>query len=178
MENFFGKTYAVPAVQAKFHPCYFCAMYSRQEAAALKQSFWTTFGQYMLPVLSAEGEKVNWVNYKTGEKAIHFRMKADNKTATIGIELTHKDKDIQQLYFEQFRELKTIFLATVPGEWLWRLHTMDENGRLISSIYTVKEGASVFKKGDWPELISFFKQHIMSLDEFWSQVKYSFESLR
>ena len=62
----------------------------------------------MAPVLSAEGEKVNWVNYKTGEKDIYFRMQADNKTASIAIELTHKDAGIQQLYFEQFAELKKL----------------------------------------------------------------------
>jgi hypothetical protein len=157
---------------------YICPMYSKQEAAQLRQEFWTTFGQYMSPVLSAEGEKINWVNYKTGEKNIQFRMQADNKKAAISIALTHKDKDIQQLYFEQFIELKKFFIEAVGEEWLWNLHTVDEYGRTVSSIYTEKAGVSVFKKEDWPELISFFKQRIVALDTFWSNVKYSFESLR
>jgi hypothetical protein len=159
-------------------PLYICAMYSKQEAAQLKQEFWTAFGQYMAPVSSAEGEKINWVNYKTGEKNIHFRMQLDNKKASVSIDLTHKDEGIQQLYFEQFRELKKIFDSTVGKEWKWKQHTTDDYGRTISRIYTEKASLSVFKKEDWPELISFFKQHIIALDEFWSQVKYSFESLR
>jgi hypothetical protein len=153
-------------------------MYSKQEAAQLKQEFWTAFGQYMAPVLSAEGEKVNWINYKTGEKSIAFRMVADNSKAEIVIELSHKDKEIQQLYFEQFRELKKFLDATTGEEWQWQLHTTDDWGRTVSRIGTHLAGVSVFKKEDWPQLISFFKQRMIALDEFWSNVKYSFESLR
>ena len=81
-------------------------MYSKQEASQLRQEFWTAFGQYMSPVLSSEGEKINWINYKTGEKDIFFRINADNKKASIAIELTHKDVGVQELYFEQFQQLK------------------------------------------------------------------------
>ena len=70
-------------------------MYSRQEAAQLKQEFWSRFGQYLAPVLAADGEKINWINYKTGEKDIYFKMEADNKEAFIAIEVTHKDPEIQ-----------------------------------------------------------------------------------
>jgi len=153
-------------------------MYTKQEAAQLKKEFWTAFGQYMTPVLSAEGEKISWVNYKTGQKNIAFKMEADNKKATVAIELSHADTGIQQLYYEQFLQLKNIFESTVEGEWNWHLHTNDEYGKVVSRISTELPGVSVFKKQDWPALISFFKTNIMALDEFWSNVKYSFEMLR
>lgn len=153
-------------------------MYSRQEASQLRHQFWTTFGQYMNPILSAEGEKINWVNYKTGEKNISFRMHADNKNAIIAIEINHKDKDIQQLYFEQFLQFKNLFDDVMQEEWNWQLHNYDEHGKLISTISKEKTGASVFRKQHWSELISFFKPRIIALDEFWSQVRYAFESLR
>jgi hypothetical protein len=105
-------------------------------------------------------------------------MHADNKFASIGIEISHKDAEIQQLYFHQFEQLKKVFESTVGDDWNWQLHDYDENGRLISRIYKEKTGVSIFKKEDWPGLISFFKPHIMALDEFWNMVKYSFESLR
>lgn len=153
-------------------------MYSKQQASQLRQEFWTTFGQYMAPVLSAEGEKINWINYKTGERDISFKMQADNKKASIAIELTHKDAGIQQLYFEQFTELKKILEAALQEVWNWQLHSHDENGKLISKIYTEMDNISIFKKEDWPSLISFFKPRIIALDDFWSNVKYSFEMLR
>lgn len=153
-------------------------MYSKQEASQLRQEFWTIFGQYMRQVLSPEGEKINWTNYKTGEKDIAFKMHADNKTAVIAIELAHKDKEIQQLFFEQFLQFKSLLTDAVQEEWKWKLHAHDENGRLVSRIYKEKTGVSIFQKQDWPELISFFKPRIIALDEFWSNVKYAFESLR
>ena len=153
-------------------------MYSKQDAARLKQEFWTTFGQYMSPVLSAEGERTNWVNYKTGEKDIYFRMHADNIMARIAIELTHKDPGIQQLYFEQFRQFKNIFTGIAGEDWSWNLHSFDEHGKTVSKIEKTKSDISIFKKEDWPELISFFKPCIIALDEFWSNVKYGFETLR
>ena len=144
----------------------------------MKQEFWTTFGQYMSPILSSEGEKTNWVNYKTGEKNIAFRMHADNKTATISVELSHKDKEIQQLYFEQFLQFRNLFEGVMDEMWSWKLHDYDEHGRFVSRIYKKVSGVSIFQKNDWPALISFFKPRIIALDEFWSSVKYAFESLR
>ena len=153
-------------------------MYSKQEASQLRQEFWATFGQYMSPIVSAEGEKINWVNYKTGEKDISFRMHADNKKAIIAIEVNHKDKDIQQIYFEQLLQFKNLFTDVLHEEWNWQLHSHDENEKLFSRIGKEKTGVSIFQKQDWPELISFFKPRIIALDEFWSQVKYALESLR
>jgi hypothetical protein len=153
-------------------------MYSKQESSRLRQEFWTTFGLYMAPVLSAEGERANWINYKTGEKDIAFRMQADNKTASISIELRHTDTGVQQLYFEQFSEMKNILHAVLGEEWDWQLHIQNENGKIVSRIHSEKTGLSIFKKEDWPELISFFKPRIIALDEFWSSAKYAFESLR
>jgi hypothetical protein len=153
-------------------------MYSKQEASQLRHEFWTAFGQYMSPVLSSEGEKINWMNYKTGEKDIYFRMNADNKKASIAIELTHKDEDIQALYFEQFDQLKKLLHNSLQEEWTWLLHIRNEHGKVISRIFTEIENISVFKKEDWPLLISFFKPRIIALDEFWSTAKYVFEAMR
>jgi hypothetical protein len=153
-------------------------MYSQQEASQLRQEFWTAFGQYMTPVLSAEGTKTNWVNYKTGEKHLYFRMHAGRKDATISIELTHPDADVQQMYFEQFEQLREILHAALGEEWNWAMHVTDEYGKLVSKIYADIEGVSVFRKEDWPALISFFKPRIIALDEFWSSARYTFETLR
>jgi len=153
-------------------------MYSKQETTQLRQEFWTISGKYMSPVLSAEGEKINWVNYKTGEKHLSFRMHADNKKASIGIEITHKDTGIQQIYFEQLLQFRHLFAEAVGEEWNWQLHKIDEQGRTISHIYIEKSGVSIYQNKDWPELISFLKPRIIALDAFWSSVRYTFENLR
>ena len=153
-------------------------MYTREQASQLRQAFWTTFGQYMWPVHSAEGLKPNWINYNTGQKHLNFRMRADKETATIGIELTHPDPGIQEIFFEQFTALKTFFEEQVNEEWQWELHTQDENGKVYSRIYKEIKPVNVFDREDWPALISFFKPRLIALDQFWSDAQYSFESLR
>ena len=94
-------------------------MYSKAEATQLRQAFWTALGQYMAPVPSAEGDTTNWINYKTGLKHVYFRMQADNRQASIGIELLHPDAGIRALFWEQFRELRPLLHETLGETWTW-----------------------------------------------------------
>ena len=153
-------------------------MYSKDEASQIRQAFWTAFGQYISPQLSADDLKVNWVNYKTGIKHLYFKMEADKRFATIGIVITHPDTGIQELFFEQFKELKTMFDSHLDEEWTWALHHEDEYGKTISRIYRQIDNVSIYNRNDWPKLISFFKPRIIALDDFWSVAQYFFESLK
>ncbi|EOZ95144.1 hypothetical protein A33Q_3349 [Indibacter alkaliphilus LW1] len=150
-------------------------MYSRAETAKIRKDFWTAFGQYMKPVPNADGLKVNWQNYKTGVKQIFFRMKAERGFASIGIELNHKDEEIQELVFGQFQEFKRLLEAELQEEWDWELHTFDESGNVVSRIQTVLDKVNVMDKNDWPAIISFLKPRIIALDAFWSNIKPAFE---
>ncbi|MEJ2879819.1 DUF4268 domain-containing protein [Pedobacter sp. GR22-6] len=150
-------------------------MYSKDQASQLKQAFWTTFGQYIAPQLSAEGLRVNWINYKTGLKNLFFKMQADGKSAYIAIELTHADPGMQELLYEQFREFRRLLENQLEEEWDWQLHTQDEYGKTITRIGITLQHVSIFKQEDWPALISFFKPRIIALDEFWTDVKDAFE---
>jgi hypothetical protein len=153
-------------------------LYSKEQASKLRQAFWTTFGQYMVPIPSANGVKINWVNYKTDFKYISFKMDADKRLGSIAIEITHPDPAIQALLFEQFQELRNILHDQLEEEWHWQLHTKNDYDKTISRISTEIRGVSIFKREDWPKLISFFKSRIIALDEFWSTAKYSFDALR
>lgn len=153
-------------------------MYSKGETAQLKQDFWATFGQYIRPQLSADGLKVNWVNYKTGIKHLYFKMEAEKKAASIAIKIAHPDPGIQELYFEQFKELKNALHAALNEDWEWQLHNIGEDGKITSSIIRHLYHVSIFNKNDWPKLISFFKPRIIALDAFWSDARYTFDSLK
>jgi len=150
-------------------------MYSKEEASRLKQSFWTAFGQYISPQLSAEGLKINWINYKTGIKHLHFKMHADNNSAFIAIEISHPDPGIQELVFEQFSAYRKILQGILGEQWEWQLHINDENYKTVSRISKTLPGVSLFRGEDWPALISFFKPRMIALDEFWSDAQYSFD---
>lgn len=150
-------------------------MYSRSEASRIRTEFWITFGQYMKPVRDAQGNKINWPNYRTGVKNIYFRMKAEQEFASIGIEIAHKDEELQELFFEQFKELKNLLKASVEEDWDWKLHDTNEVGQLVSRIEKVLPGVNVMEESDWPDIISFLKPRIIALDEFWDNVKPGFE---
>jgi hypothetical protein len=152
-------------------------MFSKQEMAILKQQFWTSFGQYMTPVPSAEGFKINWVNYKTGVKDLHFKMLAGNTAATISIVMAHAITSRQTLFFNQFMRVKNLLQDALQEDWQWALHMQDENNKTVSCIYTSFSGVNIFKKEDWPAVISFFKPRMIALDSFWNEVKFGFEDL-
>jgi hypothetical protein len=153
-------------------------MFTREESSRIRHEFWTTFGKYMSPILSAEGMKINWINYHTGIKDVYFRMDASQKFASISISLEQSDGDIRELYFEQLLEFKNILHASLGEEWDWQPNVVADDGREISRVYKNISGVSVFSKNDWPALISFFKPRIIALDSFWENARYGFEGLR
>ncbi|WP_285007975.1 DUF4268 domain-containing protein [Pedobacter faecalis] len=153
-------------------------LYSKSEASQLRHEFWTTFGQYISPHPSADGMRINWVNYKTGIKHLQFKMQADNRSASIAIEISNPDPGIQELVFEQFSELKKVLHEQLGEEWEWNKFVADEYGKTICRIERSLSGVRIFRKEDWPTLISFFKPRIIALDEFWSVAQFSFEMFK
>lgn len=140
-------------------------MYSRQEASILKQQFWTSFGQYLSPIPSATGNKINWINYKTGNRYIHFKMDATDH-AYIGIEILHKDKETQERYYKHFKTLRPELEAILAEQWKWE-NNIFINGKQLSRIYHTLPNMNIFKQTDWPGIISFLKPRIILLDRFW-----------
>ena len=152
-------------------------MYSRAETAKIRKDFWTAFGLYMKPVPNAEGRRTHWQNYKMGVKDIYLRMRAERDFASIGIEITHHDPDLQQLYFEQFLEFKNL-LENELGETLdWEMHVFDDQGKTISRVQKIRQNLNIMDKNAWPDIISFLKPRIIALDAFWANIKPGFEEL-
>jgi hypothetical protein len=152
-------------------------MFSREETSRLRQEFWTTFGKYLGPIPSAEGVKVNWINYRTGVKNVYFKMDASADRGVISISIEHTDAGIRELFFEQFVELKEMLHNAVEEEWDWQPGVVVDN-RTIARIYKELSNVQVTNKDDWPALISFFKPRIIALDAFWEHAKWSFEGLK
>ncbi|MFV0605566.1 MAG: DUF4268 domain-containing protein [Niabella sp.] len=150
-------------------------MYSKAEKSNIKKEFWTAFGLYMKPVRNAEGATINWVNYKTGIRHIYFRMDADTKLCAVAIEIKHPVAEEQDALYEKFISVKKIFTSICGEDWNWNNQTYDEDGRLTAKINTEATGLNIMKKEDWPQIISFFKERMITLDEFWNTIKVRFE---
>ena len=149
-------------------------MYTKQEASAIRQQFWTTLGKYLLPIPSASGNKINWINYKTGIKNIRFKMDAVNKEAIVRIEIRGDEEKRASTYIH-FNALKNQFYSFFKDEYTWMQNTIDEHGKPLSCIYLIKENLNIFNKADWPALISFFKENAIAFDNFWTDYKEIFE---
>lgn len=150
-------------------------MYSKEQASKIRQKFWTSFGQYMKPVPGASGEKINWLNYKTGVRNIFFRLDADEKKAIVAIEIRHSDAAERAHYYQQFLALKKLLENSSNQEWQWQTVVDDENGHSISRISQTLDAVNILNEANWPTIISFLKPRIMWLDAFWEIVKDGFQ---
>ena len=146
-------------------------MYTKQQASQLRQAFWTAFGKYMSPVPGAEGEKVNWINYKTGVRHIYFRMDASQSSASISIQVTGNDSGKRDTIFEKIKSLKKLLHEALGEEWNWNENISDEHGKPMHSISKELKNVNVFSTESWPQIISFFKPRMIALDAFWQLVK-------
>jgi hypothetical protein len=151
-------------------------MYTKQQASQVRQDFYTRFGQYMSPILSADGMPQNWLNYKTGVRSIFIRMDTPNRGASVGLVLSHSDPALRLQAFQQMQALRTVFNEMVGPDWIWEAETNNTTGQPISRIYTSIVVVSVLNQADWPALISFFKPALIALDEFWQFAKIQFEA--
>lgn len=145
-------------------------MYNHQDAGKMRQKFWTVFGQYMRPVPASNGEPVNWVNYKTGVKQIFFRLDATAQFASIAIEFRQQDGAMRHHYFTKFLALKTFFEEEMK-DWKWNEDVLDIHVNEYSNIGTRLNNVNIYKESDWPQIIDFFKQNMLSLDRFWNAFK-------
>jgi len=152
-------------------------MYTQQEASLLRQRFWVSFGKYMAPIPSSIGEKVNWMNYRTGNKFIQFKMDAEKEGAYIGIEVAGKDHALQEMYFNHFKTFRQALENDFLEEkWEWD-SAVNEKGLLVSRIFKRTGDLNIYNEKDWPALISFLKSRMIALDKFWNEYKEIFEML-
>ncbi len=150
-------------------------MYTREQASQIKQVFWTRFGKYMSPVLSAEGEKINWINYKTGIRSVSFKMNATKDEVSIAIEIVHKDREPALKLYDQFVFLQSFLEEALEEKWEWESAAENEHHQQLSRISAVYKPCNIFKETDWPIIISFLKPRIIALDKFWCEHKMIFE---
>lgn len=153
-------------------------MYDRNEISRIRQEFWTAFGLYMAPLPGADGGKTNWVNYKTGEKDMYFRMNAGLQSVSIAIECRHANDAVRQVYFDQLHRLQPLLETHLQEPWEWEPDCTDDYGRSFSRVICRSNGISIMNKNDWPQLISFLKPRIIALDAFWAEARYYFEALK
>lgn len=148
-------------------------MYTREEASRIRQEFWSVFGQYMRPVPSASGEKVNWINYNTKRRTLRFRLDASNQGVWARIEISG-DEASRKNMFNVIRSLGEDLSTELTPSWI---QDVTSDGKTISMVEWKNDQLNIFRKEDWPEMISFLKEKIIVLDRFWTLHKEVLETI-
>lgn len=146
-------------------------MYDKDTVKNTKTEYYTSFGKFMGKHRSAHGNKVKWVNYNTGIKHLYLRLEADKKSARICIDLQHKDDDIRELFYEQFKALKTVFHEIMETEWVWVEKHINETGFNQCRIYIEIDEFNIFDKTTWKKAFKFYKNYLLKFDSFWVEFK-------
>ncbi len=150
-------------------------MWSKDEAAKLKQAFWIAFGHYMRPVTGANGEPQKWLNYATGIPDLYFRTFAGRNSAAVGIEIADAESGWGRQLAAQLTALQGILKASAGEDWHWI--AAEERAPQSRLFGTELQNVSVYRQEDWPALISFFKPRLLALDAFWQEARWGFEAL-
>ncbi len=150
-------------------------METKQLAANTRQHFWTSFGQYMHPVPSSSGEKINWINYKTGVKFIKLVMQWSDGKATAALELSNPETTIRQAQFDQLLTFKKQFQQICGNDWLWEKEYVGSQKNNSSRIAASIENVYLLKQDDWPAIITFFKERMILLDQFWNDYQFALQ---
>lgn len=146
-------------------------MYSKEMASAIRSRFFTRLGQYLYPIASANGQKVNWINYKTGVKQIYFRIDVPNRGCEIGIEICSSDPELRKRQFHLLKAGRAELETDPEIQWTWSETYTSASGAVISRVFDQLEGVSVLNESDWPVLISFIKPRLLLMDRCWQEVK-------
>ena len=150
-------------------------MYSEKESAGIREKFWTALGQYLAPIPSAAGVRINWINYKTGIKGITFTSHADNNTACVAVEIFNNNTMLQHHYFDLFHKFAPEIGGINLSEWKYEKEYLKYTGKTISFISAELKAVNLYNEAEWPEIISFIKKQLMALDLFWNEYKPEFE---
>lgn len=151
-------------------------MWSKEETKKRRIDFFTNFGIYMKKHIPQCGEKIRWVNYRTGINSIKFKIESSGKYSRVCIDITNKDEGVREVFFEQFEELKKL-LSIKMDKLNWVKKYQIDSGIYITRIYTEINGPSVSQKSEWRDIYRFFEKNLVALHEFWELSKEVFKDL-
>ena len=132
-------------------------MFSKEEAAQLKKEFWTAFGKSF---------PRKWILYDTKIKDFSFKFNADNKKAEVSLDIEMKDELFRNAYYEKIWSLEKILEEYIGEFQKDEFYTLD-NGKVISRIWTEKNGVSIFNKASWRDIFEFFIEKMDGFERFY-----------
>tara|TARA_R110001632_G_scaffold90844_1_gene194952 strand:- start:2103 stop:2537 length:435 start_codon:yes stop_codon:yes gene_type:complete len=133
-------------------------MFSKEESAALRQEFWTSFGKSF---------PRKWLLYNTKIKGISFKFVADRKNALVCLDIEHSDEFSNEVLYDQILSLKTILTEEYIPEVIFDGSYELENGKIIRRIYiNHTEKFSIYNKNTWRPCYEFYMKFMPKFELF------------
>lgn len=137
-------------------------MYSREESKKIRQEFWTSFGK---------NYPRKWLLYNTKIKNFSLKFTFTRKVAEVSIDLDSTDEIMRLYYFEKLQSLQTILKDDfLPEAVLTEAYELD-NGKIISRVYTTKDGVNIHSKKDWPLVQEWLAEKMDALEAFFEEYR-------
>jgi Domain of unknown function (DUF4268) len=140
----------------------------------VREEFWTRFGQYMALQASASGERINWINYKTGVRQVQLKIEVDDQKARIAVLITSADNLKRGQLINQFLQDKLSLDSCSENPWEHKVSNSSHD-QTITALFQELNGVNINVRTDWPAIISFLKPLMICFDLFWNQQKDLYE---
>jgi hypothetical protein len=137
-------------------------MYSREEAKAVRQQFWTMFGKRY---------DRKWIRYDTNIKGLELKFSFEDRRALVSMDLVHDDSFDRAYYFDKIEGFKSLMKEAISSELIFDNNYILESGKEISRIYVMMEGVKIQKKTDWPQVYDFFYKYMNRFEIFYNEYR-------
>lgn len=139
-------------------------MYSKEELKRLKLEFWESFAAYCEVQPYLRRRRKIWTLYNTKVKGVEMKFDANRKGAYVILEVNHRNEADRLEMFEKLTWYKEQIEQDLPGELIWDICFIRENGEQVARIYAAKEGFDLHRRTDWGEMFSFMATKMYLLE--------------
>lgn len=127
-------------------------MYTKEEAKALRVSFWDGFKQY------CRRNRIyrKWVLTGVRIKSVQLKFHADDRKALVLFQIDHRNDLRRYEVYECFLSYQTLFRQEAGDDLLWDEDYTGIEGCVVSAVYFELPGVSVYCPADWERIYAFF----------------------
>lgn len=137
-------------------------MYSREEAKAIRQQFWTMFGKRY---------DRKWILYNTKIKDLVLKFSFEDRRAMVSIDLEHADSFFKDYYYDKLLSLRSILNDQMNEEMVYDQNYKLPSGKIIARVYIFLENVKIQKQSDWPAVYEFYYDKMNRLEQFFRDYK-------
>lgn len=137
-------------------------MYSREEAKAIRQQFWTMFGKRY---------DRKWILYNTKIKDLVLKFSFEDRRAIVSIDIEHTDTFYKEYYYDKLVSLRAVLNEEMQDDMIYDSQYTLPSGKKIARIYTYLEGVKIQKQSDWIKVYEFYYSYMDRLERFFEDYK-------